>query len=168
MCKRYIDQLPLALPLLDTQLATQACTLIGNQTGNLISQASTQSTGLYQPGPAQFFIVMQTHLIYNHFLSLAYIFSFHLEFLPFYYQTDKIRWTHLPLPLSLCCFFFKTLFIYFWREGKGGRNRRKETLARNPGMGPDQELNQRPFILQAGAQSTELHQPGHLSLCFLT
>ena len=33
-------------------------------------------------------------------------------------------------------------------------------LARNSGMCPDQELNQRPFSLQADIQSTEAHQPG--------
>ena len=33
-------------------------------------------------------------------------------------------------------------------------------LAGNPDMCPDWELNQRPFSLQAGAQSTEPHQPG--------
>ena len=33
-------------------------------------------------------------------------------------------------------------------------------LACNPGMYPDWESNQRPFGLQAGAQSTEPHQPG--------
>ena len=33
-------------------------------------------------------------------------------------------------------------------------------LACNPGMCPDQEPNQRPFSSQAGAQSTEPHQPG--------
>ena len=33
-------------------------------------------------------------------------------------------------------------------------------LAHNPGMCPDWESNQRPFGLQAGAQSTEPHQPG--------
>ena len=33
-------------------------------------------------------------------------------------------------------------------------------LAHNPGMWPDWELNRRPFGLQAGAQSTEPHQPG--------
>ena len=37
-------------------------------------------------------------------------------------------------------------------------------LARNPGMCPDWELNQWPFDLQSGAQSTEPHQPG---LCLL-
>ena len=35
-----------------------------------------------------------------------------------------------------------------------------EDLAHNPGMCPDWELNRRPFGSQAGAQSTELHQPG--------
>ena len=33
-------------------------------------------------------------------------------------------------------------------------------LAGNPGIGPDWKLNQRPFSLQAGTQSTEPHQPG--------
>ena len=33
-------------------------------------------------------------------------------------------------------------------------------LACNPGMCPDWESNRRPFGLQAGAQSTEPHQPG--------
>ena len=37
-------------------------------------------------------------------------------------------------------------------------------LACNPGMGPDWELNQQPFGLQASAQSTEPHQPGLVSL----
>ena len=55
--------------------------------------------------------------------------------------------------------------------GKGGRKRGRECvvascapptgdLARNPGMCPDWELNQRPFGLQTCTQSTELHQPG--------
>ena len=33
-------------------------------------------------------------------------------------------------------------------------------LAHNPGMCPDEELNQRPLRSQAGAQYTEPHQPG--------
>ena len=33
-------------------------------------------------------------------------------------------------------------------------------LAHNPGMHPDWESNWWPFGLQAGAQSTESHQPG--------
>ena len=33
-------------------------------------------------------------------------------------------------------------------------------LAHNPGMCPDWELNWQTFGLQAGAQSTESHQPG--------
>ena len=73
-------------------------------------------------------------------------------------------------------FFFKIFKTYFWREGKGRRKRGGETsmcgcliashvpltgdLARNPGMCPDWELNQRPFGSQASTQSTELYQPG--------
>ena len=42
-------------------------------------------------------------------------------------------------------------------------------LAHNPGMCPDWGSNQRPFALEAGAQSTEPHQPGlrHISICLL-
>ena len=55
---------------------------------------------------------------------------------------------------------------------KGGRKKGKHQcvvascapltgdLACNPGMCPDWESNQQPFGLQAGTQSTELHQPG--------
>ena len=35
MCKRYIDQLPLACPLLGIWPATQVCALTGNQTTDL-------------------------------------------------------------------------------------------------------------------------------------
>ena len=35
-----------------------------------------------------------------------------------------------------------------------------EDLAHYPGICPDWELNQRPFILQAGTQFTKPHQPG--------
>ena len=38
-------------------------------------------------------------------------------------------------------------------------------LVCNPGMCPDWESNQRPFGLQAGAQSTEPHQPGLKIYC---
>ena len=56
--------------------------------------------------------------------------------------------------------FLKILFIYFWRERKGGRKREREKAwtshtcpgiltgeqTLNPGMCPDWELNQRPFL----------------------
>ena len=66
--------------------------------------------------------------------------------------------------------FLKILFIYFPREGKGGREERKETsvwekhrsvashtpptgvLARNLGVGPDWGSNPSPFGSQSGAQ----------------
>ena len=35
-------------------------------------------------------------------------------------------------------------------------------LASNPHLCPDQELSWGPFHSQAGIQSTEPHQPGHL------
>ena len=64
-------------------------------------------------------------------------------------------------------FFFKFLFLF---RGEGGT----ETSvcgclshapatgdpARNPGMGPNWDLNQWPFASQASTQSIEPHQPG--------
>ena len=70
-------------------------------------------------------------------------------------------------------FFLKILFIFRQRgrerERVGGKHQYvvashmppTRDVACNPGMCPDQESNQRSFGLQAGAQSTELHQPGH-------
>ena len=71
--------------------------------------------------------------------------------------------------------FLNVLLIYFWEQGRD-REREGEKhqyvvafcmpptgdLARNPGMCPDWELNQGPFGSQAGTQSTEPHQPGHI------
>ena len=74
-------------------------------------------------------------------------------------------------PLLIFISFFKA-FIYLLLEGKGERKKEASAcgclsslpptrdLARNPGMCPDGEWNQRPFGLQAGSQSTEPHQPG--------
>ena len=77
---------------------------------------------------------------------------------------------------SLISSFFFNVFIYLFIFKEKGREVEREgekrqcvvashvppsgDLARNPGMCPDWELNWRPFGLQAGAQSTELHQPG--------
>ena len=68
-------------------------------------------------------------------------------------------------------YFLKKDFIYFQRNGEGGRKRGREMsigclshapnwgdLARNPGMCPDQESNQGPSGLQARTQCTEPRQ----------
>ena len=69
--------------------------------------------------------------------------------------------------------FFKD-FVYIFRERERTGEREGEKhqcvvaslepptrdLTCNPGMCPDWESNQQPFGLQAGTQSTELHQPG--------
>ena len=86
--------------------------------------------------------------------------------------------------IILFCTLFLLLLLfrflnYFYREGKEGRKRGRETSmcgclsctptgdpACNPGMCPDWESNWQPFGLQAHAQSTELHKPG-LFLLFL-
>ena len=64
------------------------------------------------------------------------------------------------------------LFLFIFREKKGGIEGEKHycavashapptgDLAHNPGMCPDWESNLQPFGSQAGAQSTEPHQPG--------
>ena len=69
--------------------------------------------------------------------------------------------------------FLKILFVSFRDRGREGEGKGEKhqcvvashapttgDLACNPGMCPDWELNQRPFGSQAGAQSTEPHQPG--------
>ena len=69
--------------------------------------------------------------------------------------------------------FFKRLYLFIFREGKGGgkRGRQHQCViasqvpltgdpAHNPGTCPDWESNQQPFASQAGAQSTEPHLLG--------
>ena len=66
-------------------------------------------------------------------------------------------------------------YIYLFLDRGGGRKEEEErninvwlpltcpspgNLVCHPGMCPDWELNQQPFALQSGAQSTEPHQPG--------
>ena len=67
--------------------------------------------------------------------------------------------------------FFKD-FIYFYERGREREGKGEKTNvwclsytppgdpARNPGMCPDWESNQRPFASQLGTQSTEPHRPG--------
>ena len=75
---------------------------------------------------------------------------------------------------------FKKNFIYLFLERGEGREKERErsinvgeihqlvafhmpptgNLAHNPGMCPDQELNQRPFILWDDAQLAEPHWSG--------
>ena len=67
-------------------------------------------------------------------------------------------------------FFFKDFIYLFFREGKGGRKRERETspcgcFPRAPYWPTTQtylewEWNRGPFGLQAGTQSTEPHQTG--------
>ena len=76
------------------------------------------------------------------------------------------------------CILFKKKQFYLLIFRKRGREGEREgekhqcvvashqsatgDLACNPGMCPDWELNQQPFGLHHGAQSTEPHQPGHI------
>ena len=72
--------------------------------------------------------------------------------------------------------FFKRFYLFIL-ERKGGRKSERNInvwlplvcpptrdLARNPGMCPDWESNQRPSGSQAQTQSTEPHQPGLLNV----
>ena len=85
-----------------------------------------------------------------------------------------------PFSREKIIYVFIYLFIYLFSERGEGREKERERninvqeihqlvashmppnghLARNPGMCPDWESNQRPFGLQADTQSIELHQPG--------
>ena len=69
-------------------------------------------------------------------------------------------------------FFFLRFYLFFRERGREGEKHQcvRETLINcllhapppetcNPGMCPDQELNQRPFSSQASTQPSEPHQP---------
>ena len=136
----------LQCPLLGTWPATQACAGTGNQTNDPLvhwpelNLLSYTSQGLY----VLFYLILLTTF------------------------PSRYHW-EVNYP-----FFKKNIFFYFFifRERKWGRKREKHQcvsasstpptgdLAGNPGMCPDWESNLRPFGSQAGAQSTEPHQPG--------
>ena len=84
--------------------------------------------------------------------------------------------------MKIFIFFFKRFYLFIFRErgreGKRGGEKQQCVVAshhhphprgqaHNPGMCPDWESNQRPFGLQAYAQSTKLYQPGG-KICFLS
>ena len=90
---------------------------------------------------------------------------------------SKFVSTSIIIAVNLYYFLFKRFCLLIFKER--GRERERETsmcgclsytctgdLAHNPGLCPDRELNQQPFVLQASAQSTEPHQP-RLLLPFL-
>ena len=88
---------------------------------------------------------------------------------------------YIVLLIYIMILFKKVLFIYFFLERGRGWERGGEKhqcvvashapptgdLTHNPGMCPDWESNQWPFVSQAGTQSTEPHQPGLFTLWFL-
>ena len=88
-----------------------------------------------------------------------------------------IWWWWTPLLFS---FLFKDFIFLFSdrREGKEKERKKQQCvvvsrvfptgdLAHNLGMCPDWGSNQQPFGSQAGAQSTEPHQPGPISYTIL-
>ena len=103
-------------------------------------------------------------------------------------QNEVVKWAKLPLgtpfyfratlgpqfPNFLPKSIFIRFYLFIFRERGRERERAGEkhqcvvtshvpptgNLAHNSGMSPDWESNQQPFGLQAGAQSTEPHQPG--------
>ena len=60
--------------------------------------------------------------------------------------------------------------IYVWEKQQSVASRTPSTvdLACNPGTCPDRKLNGWPFVSQAGAQSTEPHQPGQSLYFYFT
>ena len=75
--------------------------------------------------------------------------------------------------------FFEILFTYFLERGREEQREGEKhqcvvasrvpstgDLAHNLGTCPDWESNQQPVGWQAGAQSTEPHQPGLQAKCF--
>ena len=68
---------------------------------------------------------------------------------PFKFNVFMLQWFEVPQITNI----FKRFCLFIFRE-------RERNLAHNVGLCPDQELNRRPFGLQAGAQFTEPYQPG--------
>ena len=80
---------------------------------------------------------------------------------------------------SSSSFFFLRFYLFIFREREREREAEKRQcvvascvhptgdLAHNPGMCPDWELNQWPFGLQTGTQSTEPYQPGPILKFYL-
>ena len=108
-------------------------------------------------------------------------------FLPFHgllsYSIDYVLWCtevfNFNVVQFISSYFLKKILFIFRERGKEGEREGDKhqcviascvsptgDLAHNPGMCPDWELNQRPFGLQAGAQSTETHKPRHISFYF--
>ena len=114
------------------------------------SAGSAQSTEPHQPGPAFLFSVVCMVTVSIFLLSTYF------------------------------CLYILNFFIYLLLKRGEGKEKERERninvweinwlavshtpwagdLTRNPGVCPDWESNQWPFSLQAGAQSTEPHQPG--------
>ena len=122
--------LPPACPPLGTRPATQACALTGNRTSDPLGHRLTLN-------PLSYTSQGKTGHFKKKRIS-SFIFRERRE-------GEKVREKHRCVrETSIVCL----LFTPKWGS------------ARNPGMCPDRELNQRPFRLQAGAQFTEPHQPG--------
>ena len=83
------------------------------------------------------------------------------------------------MSLAFVFFFLRFIYLFIFREGGREGEREGEKLhvwlplahtllgtcmATNPGTCPDWESNHQPFGSQARAQSTELYQPGPMSL----
>ena len=95
------------------------------------------------------------------------------------FPSTKLTWIH-PTCLFLFLFFFKDFMYLFLETGEGKEKERERSISvwlpltrppsgtwpHSPGMCPDWESNQWPFVSQAGTQSTEPHQPGLLILFF--
>ena len=96
---------------------------------------------------------------------MSYLDPFPIRFLQLLCLKKNCLKTSFGFLLSKDC-------IYFYRgEGREKKGEKHQCvvashtpptgdLACNPSMCPEWELNQQPFGSQAGAQSTEPHQPG--------
>ena len=89
--------------------------------------------------------------------------------LSFRFSNSSVYNAHLA-PLSKFLKILKRFYLFIFREGKGVRKREEHhcvvasCLPATQACALDWELNQRPFGPQAGAQSTEPHQPGPVCL----
>ena len=87
-------------------------------------------------------------------------------------EGDSVKFHHTTQNGTQFRFIYLLTYLFTYVKTEGEKEEEKQQyvvascappagdLAHNPGMYPDWELNQWSFGLQAGAQSTEPHQPG--------
>ena len=144
-----------------------------------LHQYWTSSTALRAAGRQELYwshlcnSVTKTELAFNVFALTKTKYEYGPHLLTCHHFVVAV-WNHVFfLKINCCLFFFLRFYLSIFRKrGKEGEREGEKhwsvvshtppsrDMAPNPGMYPNQELNRWPPGLQAGTQSTGLHQPG--------